>query len=267
MPTLRRNNVKVLGESGPWLIYAHGFGCSQRMWDQVTPFFRSTHRQVLFDYVGAGKSDLRAFDASRYSSLHGYAEDVLDVCDALEFESGVTFIGHSVSSTVGLLASIKRPRLFSRLVLLGPSPCFLNDGDYCGGFERKDLEELLTLMDQNYLGWANALGPLVAGSTNPTVSRELSDAFCSTDPETTGVFARATFLSDNRADLPQVSVPSLILQHRNDALASLAVGEYVHSQLRGSTLQVLDVSGHCAHMSHPKLVADAIQSYLAQAVT
>jgi len=267
MPTLRRNNVKVLGESGPWLIYAHGFGCSQRMWDQVTPFFRSTHRQVLFDYVGAGKSDLRAFDASRYSSLHGYAEDVLDVCDALEFESGVTFIGHSVSSTVGLLASIKRPRLFSRLVLLGPSPCFLNDGDYRGGFERKDLEELLTLMDQNYLGWANALGPLVAGSTNPTVSRELSDAFCSTDPETTGVFARATFLSDNRADLPQVSVPSLILQHRNDALASLAVGEYVHSQLRGSTLQVLDVSGHCAHMSHPKLVADAIQSYLAQAVT
>lgn len=264
MPILRRNNVKVLGETGPWIIYAHGFGCSQRMWDGVTPFFRSTHRQVLFDYVGSGKSDLRAFDPKRYESLQGYAQDVLEVCDALDLKSGVTFVGHSVSSTVGLLASIKRPELFSQLVLIGPSPCFLNDGAYRGGFERADLEELLKLMDQNYIGWANSLAPLVAGAAAPQVSRELSDAFCTTDPQTTRVFARTTFMSDNRLDLPQVSVPSLILQHRHDALASLAVGDFVHAQLRGSTLQVLDVSGHCAHMSHPELVAGAVRSYLSQ---
>lgn len=260
---LNRNNVHVQGNNGPLLLYAHGFGCNQTMWNQVTPYFESTHRQVLFDYVGSGKSDLASFDAKRYSSLQGYAQDVLDVCDALGLSNGVTFVGHSVSCSVGLLASIARPELFDRLVLLGPSPCFLNHPpDYLGGFEREDLEGLLSLMDQNYIGWANYLAPVVSGETEAgALTGELSDSFCSTDPTVARVFAQTTFFSDNRADLPLVSRPCLILQHREDALAPLGVGEYMHANLQGSTLKVLDVAGHSGHMSQPFLVAEAMRNY------
>ena len=260
---LSRNNVHVQGNNGPLLLYAHGFGCNQTMWNQVTPYFESTHRQVLFDYVGSGKSDLASFDVKRYSSLQGYAQDVLDVCDALGLSNGVTFVGHSVSCSVGLLASIARPELFDRLVLLGPSPCFLNHPpDYLGGFEREDLEGLLSLMDQNYIGWANYLAPVVSGETEAgALTGELSDSFCSTDPTVARVFAQTTFFSDNRADLPLVSRPCLILQHREDALAPLGVGEYMHANLQGSTLKVLDVAGHCGHMSQPFLVAEAMRNY------
>lgn len=258
-----RNNVHVQGNNGPVLLYAQGFGCNQTMWNQVTPYFESTHRQVLFDYVGSGKSDLASFDAKRYSSLQGYAQDVLDVCDALGLSNGVTFVGHSVSCSVGLLASIARPELFDRLVLLGPSPCFLNyPPDYLGGFEREDLEGLLSLMDQNYIGWANYLAPVVSGETEAgALTGELSDSFCSTDPTVARVFAQTTFFSDSRADLPLVSRPCLILQHREDALAPLGVGEYMHAHLQGSTLKVLDVAGHCGHMSQPFLVAEAMRNY------
>ncbi len=260
---LNRNNVHVQGNNGPVLLYAHGFGCNQTMWNQVTPYFESTHRQVLFDYVGSGKSDLASFDAKRYSSLQGYAQDVLDVCDALGLSNGVTFVGHSVSCSVGLLASIARPELFDRLVLLGPSPCFLNHPpDYLGGFEREDLEALLSLMDQNYIGWANYLAPVVSGETEAgALTGKLSDSFCSTDPTVASVFAQTTFFSDNRADLPLVLRPCLILQHREDALAPLGVGEYMHANLQGSTLKVLDVIGHCGHMSQPFLVAEAMRNY------
>lgn len=260
---LNRNNVHVQGNNGPVLLYGHGFGCNQTMWNQVTPYFESTHRQVLFDYVGSGKSDLASFDVKRYSSLQGYAQDVLDVCDALGLSNGVTFVGHSVSCSVGFLASIARPELFDRLVLLGPSPCFLNHPpDYLGGFEREDLEALLSLMDQNYIGWANYLAPVVSGETEAgALTGELSDSFCSTDPTVARVFAQTTFFSDNRADLPLVSRPCLILQHREDALAPLGVGEYMHANLQGSTLKVLDVAGHCGHMSQPFLVAEAMRNY------
>lgn len=260
---LNRNNVHVQGNNGPLLLYAHGFGCNQTMWNQVTPYFESTHRQVLFDYVGSGKSDLASFDAKRYSSLQGYAQDVLDVCDALGLSNGVTFVGHSVSCSVGLLASLARPELFDRLVLLGPSPCFLNyPPDYLGGFEREDLEGLLSLMDQNYIGWANYLAPVVSGETEAgALTGKLSDSFCSTDPTVARVFAQTTFFSDNRADLPLVSRPCLILQHREDALAPLGVGEYMHANLQGSTLKVLDVAGHCGHMSQPFLMAEAMRNY------
>lgn len=263
MNTLERNNVNVEGDSGPVLLYAHGFGCNQTMWNRVTPAFKSTHRQVLFDYVGSGQSDMASFDAKRYSSLQGYAQDVLDVCDTLGLRNGVTFVGHSVSCSVGLLASIARPELFDRLVLLGPSPCFLNHApDYLGGFEREDLEGLLDLMDQNYIGWANYLAPVVSGEAGESpVSGELSNSFCSTDPVVARVLARTTFFSDNRADLPRVSRPCLILQHRNDSLAPVGVGEYVHEHLKGSTLKVLEVPGHCAHMSHPAMVIDAMREY------
>lgn len=262
--TLTRNNVNVLPNDGPVILYAHGFGCNQNMWDRVTPAFEATHKQVLFDYVGCGKSDPSAFNADKYASLSGYMQDVLDVCDALGLHSGVTFVGHSVSCSVGILAAIQRPGLFERMVLLGPNPCFINHPpDYVGGFEQADLEGLLALMDQNYIGWANHLAPVVsAQGANGPVTVELSDSFCTTDPVIAKVFARTTFFADNRNDLAQVRVPSLILQHRHDTLAPVSVGDYVHAHLAGSTLKVLEVQGHCAHMSEPELVVDAMRAYL-----
>lgn len=268
MNILTRNNVHQLGDTGPVLLYAHGFGCNQSMWDQITPAFATTHRQVLFDYVGSGQSDLSAWDAKRYATLQGYVRDVIDICDALQVQSGVTFVGHSVSATIGLLASIQRPALFERLVLIGPSPCFLNHPpDYEGGFEREDLVGLLELMETNYMGWAQYLAPVVAGEdASGATAHKLSDSFCSTDPLMARVFAKATFFGDNRADLAQVTLPCLILQHARDALAPVAVGEYVHRHLKGSSLQVLDVAGHCSHMSDPDLVIQAMQTYLATPV-
>ena len=265
---LARNNIKVLEGDGPVLLYAHGFGCNQNMWDRVTPAFSSSHQQVLFDYVGSGRSDIAAFDPDKYANLSGYAQDVLDVCDALNLKSGVAFIGHSVSCSIGLLASISRPDLFSHLILIGPNPCFVNHPpEYVGGFEKEDLEGLLALMDQNYIGWANYLAPVVsAQGESGTVTAELSDSFCSTDPHVAKVFARTTFFSDNRADLPKATVPSLILQHRTDTLAPISVGEYVHAHLPKSTLKVLEVQGHCSHMSDPLLVIDAMRDFLAQPI-
>lgn len=261
---LVRNNVKVLKGDGPVLLYAHGFGCNQAMWDRVTPAFKSSHKQVLFDYAGSGRSDISAFDSDKYSSLNGYSQDILDVCDALDLRSGVIFVGHSVSCSVGVLASIARPSLFAKLVLIGPNPCFVNHApEYVGGFEKEDLEELLALMDQNYIGWANYLAPVIsAQGESGTVTAELSDSFCSTDPQAAKVFARTTFFSDNRTDLPKVTVPCLILQHRTDTLAPVSVGEYVHAHLTGSTLKVLEVQGHCSHMSEPELVIDAMREFL-----
>jgi sigma-B regulation protein RsbQ len=260
---LQRNNVQIRGEGGPVLIYGNGFGCNQTMWDRITPAFEASHTQVLFDYVGTGKSDLRAFDSVRYARLEGYAQDLLEVCDALGLQSDVTFVGHSVSCSIGLLACLERPALFKQLVLLGPSPCFLNDPPhYLGGFEREDLEGLLALMDQNFMGWASYLAPVIAGTSQDGVfANELESSFCSTDPVAARLFAKATFFSDNRGDLPKVNSPCLVLQHAQDSLAPLGVGDYVHQQLAGSTLKVLDVAGHCAHMSHPLLVIDAMRGY------
>ena len=262
----KRNNVNTLGDSGSTILFAHGLGCSQSVWSRITPAFAGTHRQVLFDFVGSGKSQLSAFSAVRYSGLAGYAQDVLDVCDAQGLESGVTFVGHSVSCSVGLLASIARPDLFDRLILVGPTPCFLNDPpEYVGGFEHADLEGLLSLMDQNYIGWANHLSSVVmGGAQGESLSGELSDSFCSTNPAAMRVFAQTTFFADNRADLPRVSRPCLILQHKEDSLVPLEVGEYLNQQLKGSTLEVMDVAGHAAHMSHPALVIDAIQRYMSK---
>jgi sigma-B regulation protein RsbQ len=267
MTIAKRNNTRMLGSQGPVLLYAHGFGCSQNMWSRVTPAFAGTHRQILFDYVGSGQSDLTAFDARRYASLNGYVQDLLDVCDAYGLTSGVNFVGHSVSCSVGLLASIARPQLFERLVLIGPSPCFLNDPPhYTGGFEREDLEGLLSLMDQNYIGWAQYLAPVVAGADGAgQAAGELSDSFCSAEPTVARVFARTTFFADNRADLPLVTRPCLILQHQQDALAPLSVGNYLQAHLHGSTLQLLPVAGHCSHMTHPQMVVEAMRSYFGSA--
>ncbi|HEV3469450.1 MAG TPA: alpha/beta hydrolase [Pyrinomonadaceae bacterium] len=246
------------------MLFAHGFGCDQNMWRFVAPAFEDDYRVVLFDYVGSGKSDLSAYDPERYSTLDGYAQDVLDVCRALQLRD-VVFVGHSVSSVVGLLAAIREPRRFSRLILVGPSPYYFNDPPgYRGGFERADIEGLLDLMEKNYVGWASFLAPVVAQNPErPELARELEESFCSTDPLVARRFAEATFLSDNRADLPKVRVPSLIMQCSEDAVAPAEVGEYMSRHLPGSTLRVLGATGHCPHMSHPEETVAVIKEYLA----
>lgn len=267
MNVLKRNNVEVVGDRGPYLLYGHGFGCNREMWNDILPAFTETHRQIIFDYVGSGNSDRTAFDPQRYSDLEGYARDIFEICDALKLTRGVTFIGHSVSCSIGMLASIARPALFDRLVLVGPSPSFLNDPpSYFGGFEREDLEGLLQLLHQNYMGWAQYLAPVVAGASGgDQVTGTLNASFCSTDPAVARVFARATFFADNRADLHRVPRPCLLLQHRKDNLAPLSVGEYMHAHMPLSTFKVLDVEGHCAHLSNPGLVIDAMRQYFASA--
>ncbi|HYE16606.1 MAG TPA: alpha/beta hydrolase [Pyrinomonadaceae bacterium] len=261
---LKRNNVKVSGRGTRPMMFAHGFGCDQNMWRFVAPAFEDDFRVVLFDYVGSGKSDLSAYDPEKYSALDGYVEDVLDVCRALQL-SDVVFVGHSVSGVVGMLASIKEPGLFSRLILVGPSPCYINDPpEYRGGFDRADIEGLLDLMEKNYIGWANFLAPVVAKNPErPELARELEESFCSTDPRVARLFAEATFFSDNRTDLARVRVPSLIMQCSEDAIAPEEVGEYLSRNLRGSTLRVLEATGHCPHMSHPEETVRVIREYLA----
>ena len=264
MDTLKRNNVHIQDGPGPVLLYAHGFGCNQAMWKQITPAFARTHRQILFDYVGSGASDLASFDSDRYSKLDGYAQDVLDVCHALGLDRGVTLVAHSVSCSIGILAAVAKPELFERIVMIGPSPCFLNDPpNYFGGFDRSDLEGLIDLMQRNYIGWANQLAPVVAGgSGGMRVSAELVNSFCSTDHHVMETFARAAFFADNRADLENVPCPCLILQHRHDMLAPLSVGEYVQAHLPDGEMKVLDVAGHAAHMSDPDLVIEAMNEFI-----
>ena len=261
---IKRNNVNVLPGGAQTFLYAHGFGCNQDMWAGITPAFKDTHTQVLFDYVGSGESDLSAWTKERYASLDGYAQDLIEVCDALDLTEGVVVIAHSVSATIAMLASIMRPALFSRLILIGPTPCFLNHPpDYRGGFERPDLEGLLELMESNYMGWASYLAPVVSGeSEDAATTARLQESFCSTDPVAAKTFAQATFFADNRDDLPKVETPCLILHHANDNLVPEAVGKYLQENLKRNTYKVMDVSGHCAHMSHPHIVVDAVKQYL-----
>jgi sigma-B regulation protein RsbQ len=260
---LLRNNVRILGDGTQPMLFAHGFGCDQNMWRFVTPYFRDDYKIVLFDYVGSGKSDLSAYTPQRYSSLDGYAQDVLDICEALDLHD-VIFVGHSVSSMIGVLASIRKAEYFDRLILVAPSPRYINDlPGYRGGFDRADIEGLLDLMDRNYLGWAAYLAPVIMKNPEQQeLSAELEQSFCSTDPVTARRFAEVTFFSDNRDDLPNLIVPSLILQCSDDALAPLEVGEYLHRHLSNSTLRVLRATGHCPHMSHPEETVEAIKEYL-----
>jgi len=262
---LSRNNVKVFGNGEQPMLFVHGFGCDQNMWRFVTPAFSDDYKIVLFDYVGSGKSDLSAYNKTRYANLDGYAQDVLDVCHALQLEN-VIFVGHSVSSMVGVLAAIREPSLFSHLIMVGPSPRYINDPPYVGGFERRDIEELLDTMDKNYIGWANFLAPaIMKNPERPELAQELTESFCSTDPVIARNFAEATFFADNRADLPKVTVPSLILQCSDDIIAPTSVGEYLDRELPQSTLHLLKATGHCPHMSDPEETIAAIKSYLSSA--
>jgi sigma-B regulation protein RsbQ len=263
---LARNNVKVFGHGTQPMLFAHGFGCDQNMWRFVTPAFADDYRIVLFDYVGSGKSDLAAYDAERYASLDGYAQDVLDICHALDLRD-IIFVGHSVSAVVGILAANREPDRFNRLVLIGPSPRYINDApDYVGGFERADIEGLLETMDKNYIGWANYLAPVIMKNPErPELGTELTESFCSTDPVIARRFAEATFFSDNRSDLAKLRVPSLVLQCSDDIIAPNAVGEFVHRETPGSTFRLMKATGHCPHMSAPDETIALIQDYLAPA--
>ncbi|MBV8518431.1 MAG: alpha/beta hydrolase [Acidobacteria bacterium] len=262
---LQRNNVKIIGRGTRPMIFAHGFGCDQNMWRFITPAFEDDYRLILFDYVGSGKSDLNAYDPSRYATLQGYAQDVLDICAALDLHDAI-FVGHSVSAMVGVLAAKQEPERFSNLIMIGPSPRYINDDGYAGGFERPDIEGLLDLMDRNYIGWASFLAPVIMKNPDrPELGAELQESFCSTDPKIARRFAEATFFADNRGDLAGVAQPSLILQCSEDAIAPLEVGQYVHRELPGSTLRVMKATGHCPHLSHPEETIEAIREYLGRA--
>jgi sigma-B regulation protein RsbQ len=261
---LQRNNVKTFGQGKQAMIFAHGFGCDQNMWRFMTPAFEDDYQIVLFDYVGAGKSDISSYNPDRYSVLQGYALDVLEVCEALELKNAI-FVGHSVSSMIGLLAAVEKPQYFSDIIMVGPSPCYINEDGYLGGFERKDIEELIETMERNYIGWANFLAPNIMGRKDrPELEEELTESFCSTDPVIANQFAKATFFSDNRKDLPKLKVPALILQCSDDIIAPSEVGNFLHQHLPQSTLRLMNAVGHCPHMSEPEETISLINEYLQQ---
>jgi sigma-B regulation protein RsbQ len=258
-----RNNVVEHGaQDGQPMLFAHGFGCDQNMWRFVWPRFAEKHRVVLFDHVGSGGSDLSAYEPERYSSLQGYAEDVLEICRELGLED-VVFVGHSVSAMIGVLAAAAEPDRFARLVLVGPSPRYIDDGDYVGGFAREDIHGLLASMDSNYLGWSSQMAPVIMGNADrPELGEELTNSFCRTDPEIARQFARVTFMSDNRADLGRVRIPSLVLQCAEDAIAPEEVGRFVDRELPDSRLVLLNAVGHCPNLSAPEETVEAIEEFL-----
>lgn len=260
--TLARYNVRVTGKGPRTLVFAHGFGCDQNMWRFVAPRFEDKYRVVLFDYLGMGGSDRSAYDPQRYGRLSAYAEDLVEICQALDLSDAV-LVGHSASGMIGALATLQSPGVFSQLVMVGPSPCYFNADGYTGGFARADLEGLLDMMDRNYIGWATQLTPaIMRNAERPELTEELHRSFCSTDPVVARRFAEATFLSDNRADLPKLTVPTLILQCADDVIAPAEVGRYMHAQIPDSTLYYLRATGHCPHMSHPDETSAAIDKYL-----
>jgi sigma-B regulation protein RsbQ len=263
MDVLRRNNVKVSGRAdGPPILFAHGFGCDQNMWRFVAPAFESTHKVVLFDHVGAGGSDAAAYDRARYDTLHGYAQDVLEICRALDLQ-GVAFVGHSVSGMIGVLAAVTEPGRFDALVLVGPSPRYIDEKGYVGGFGQSDIDGLLESLESNYLGWSAAMAPVIMNRPDkPELGAELTNSFCRTDPAIARHFARVTFLSDNRADLPKVTTRTLVLQCADDVIAPRSVGEYVHRQIPASTLVHMKATGHCPNLSAPEETVAAIKAFL-----
>ena len=263
MDVRERYNVVERGRpDGQPLVFAHGFGCDQNMWRHVVPRFEDRFRVVLFDHVGSGGSDASAYDPERYSSLDGYADDVLTICRALDLRDAI-LVGHSVSAMICALASIAEPDRFARLVLVAPSPRYIDDDGYVGGFSRDDIDELLESLESNYLGWSSAMAPAIVGNPErPELGAELTESFCRTDPDIARRFARATFLSDNRADLASIEAPTLVLQCTNDIIAPLAVGQYVADAIANSTLVLLDATGHCPNLSAPEATAEAIDAFI-----
>ncbi|HET9859125.1 MAG TPA: alpha/beta hydrolase [Nocardioidaceae bacterium] len=263
MDLTSRHNVQVTGRTdGQPMLFAHGFGCDQNMWRFVAPAFEDEFRVICFDHVGSGGSDLAAYDPDRYSSLAGYADDVLALCAELQLRD-VVFVGHSVSAMIGVLANLAAPELFDKLVLIGPSPRYIDDGDYVGGFAEEDIDELLDSLDSNYLGWSSAMAPVIMGNADrPELGAELTASFCRTDPDIARRFARVTFLSDNRDDLARVSTPTLVLQCSDDAIAPVPVGEFVRDSIPNSSLVMLQATGHCPNLSAPDQTIAAIAEFV-----
>ncbi|MER0449662.1 alpha/beta hydrolase [Streptomyces sp. Edi4] len=264
MDIARRNNVTVTGNpQGRTVVLAHGFGCDQNMWRLTVPALAEEYRVVLFDYVGSGAADPSAFSEDRYGSLAGYAQDVVEVCEALDVRDAV-FVGHSVSAMVGVLAAGMAPERVGALVMVAPSPRYVDDEGYRGGFSAEDIDELLESLEANYLGWSAAMAPLIMGNAErPELGQELTNSFCATDPDMARVFARTTFLSDSRDDLKGVRVPTLVLECTQDVIAPREVGAFVHETITGSKLVTLDATGHCPHLSAPEATNQAILSFLA----
>jgi sigma-B regulation protein RsbQ len=262
MDLFEKHNIKIVGKGAKTMLLAHGFGCDQVMWRFLSPAFQDEYRVVLFDHVGAGKSDLSQYSRQKYGTLNGYADDVLEIIEAVQ-GAPVVFVGHSVSSMIGILAANKKPEYFARLVLIGPSPCYINDTEYIGGFTRQDIDGLLKTLDANHLGWSQAMAPVIMkNEERPELAAELADSFCRTDPAIAKHFARVTFLSDNRADLSRLRVPALVMQCSEDNIAPHAVGEFVHRQLAGSSFVSLKATGHCPHLSAPAETIQRIKEYL-----
>jgi len=258
-----RNNVRIIGKGKQPILFAHGFGCDQNMWRYITPAFEEHYQLILFDYVGAGHSRLDAYQSQKYQSLHGYKQDVLEIIEALELQS-VIFIGHSISSMIGMLASIERPDYFEKLIMIGPSPRYLNDGDgYVGGFELSDINEILDMMEMNFAGWASFLAPIAMNAPeSPQLTNELEQTFKSANPVIAREFAEVTFLSDHRSDLAKASVPILIMQCSDDSIVPIEVGEYLHQHLTASTFQLMTAKGHYPHISHPEETIQLITQFL-----
>jgi sigma-B regulation protein RsbQ len=259
----RRNNITVTGNPhGRPVVLAHGFGCDQNMWRLTVPALVEDYRVVLFDYVGSGRSDLSAFTEDRYTSLDGYAQDAVEVCEALDLRDAV-FVGHSVSAMIGVLAADRAPERIGALVMVAPSPRYIDDVGYRGGFSAHDIDELLQSLEANYLGWSAAMAPVIMGKAErPELGEELTNSFCATDPDMARVFARTTFLSDSREDLKSVRVPTLVLECSQDAIAPREVGAFVHEAIPGSVLVTLDATGHCPHLSAPQATNEAITAFL-----
>jgi sigma-B regulation protein RsbQ len=257
-----RHNVRASGQpDGQPIMFAHGFGCDMHMWRFVAPSFEDSFRVILFDHVGAGAATA-PFDPDRYATLGGYARDVIDICEELDLRD-VVFVGHSVSAMIGALATIEQPDRFSKLVMVAPSPRYVNADGYVGGFSREDIDELLDSLDSNYLGWSATMAPVIVGNAErPELAAELTDSFCRMDPSIASAFARTTFLSDNRADLGRIRVPTLVLQCKHDAIAPQAVGQFVRDAIVGSSYVLLDASGHCPNLSAPEATTEAIDAFV-----
>jgi sigma-B regulation protein RsbQ len=259
---IKRNNVKLFGHGEETIMFGHGFGCDQTMWRFVTPAFQQHYKVLLFDHVGAGNSDTSAYNKTKYGTLNGYASDIVEICQTLELDD-IIFVGHSVSAMMGILSAIEEPQLFEKMILIGPSPCYINDGDYVGGFDRADVLTMLAFMEHDYFTWADTFAPLIMGNPEtPSLGEELVRSFCNTDSDIAKQFAKVTFLSDNRTDLPKLRAKALIVQCAEDVIAPDEVGAYVHKYIKDSTLVRLKATGHCPNLSAPLEIIEVMEDYL-----
>lgn len=260
---LKRNNVNIIGKGEKTIVFGHGLACDQKIWDTILPYFEEDYQIVLYDYVGSGDSDFSAFDTERYSTMHGYAKDLLEILEAIDVGE-VIFVGHSVSAMIGILASIEKPEYFENLILIGSSPRYLNEHpNYHGGYDESDIEELITMMEMNFSGWATlAAANFMNNPDRPLLTEQLIEVYNEEDPAMMKSFAEVVFLSDHRQDLPEVTIPSLIMQCSEDSIVPLESAEYLHKHLKNSKLIVMEATGHYPQISYPEETVNTILEYI-----